>query len=90
MAKVLTPLIPQAFGTYWEPFVGDGALFYEANGRISQAFLSDINADFITFDSTVKQDPNPILPHWSPAHRGTLRPIAMLSVANTHFKTPPR
>ncbi len=59
MAKVLTPLIPQAFGTYWEPFVGDGALFYEANGRISQAFLSDINADFITFDSTVKQYPEP-------------------------------
>ena len=74
IAKELTSLMPKAFGTYWEPFVGGGALFYEANGRISQAVLSDINSELITCYSTVKQDPEPLI-------------AALESHASRHSKT---
>ena len=66
--------MPEAFRTYWEPFVGGGALFYEANGRISQAVLSDINAELITCYSAVKQDPDPLI-------------AALESHASRHSKT---
>ena len=61
VAKELASLMPKAFETYWEPFVGGGALFYEANGRISQAVLSDINAELMTCYRTVKKDPEPLI-----------------------------
>ena len=66
--------MPEAFRTYWEPFVGGGALFYEANGRISQAVLSDINAELMTCYSAVKQDPEPLI-------------AALESHASRHSKT---
>ncbi len=41
--------MPIRFNTYHEPFVGSGALFFRLyrEGRISQAVLSDINAELI-------------------------------------------
>ena len=61
IAKALASLMPNVFGTYWEPFVGGGALFFEANGRISQAVLSDINRDLIACYGAVKRDPEPLI-----------------------------
>ena len=61
LAKELASLMPDVFGTYWEPFVGGGALFFKANGRISQAVLSDINRDLITCYGVVKRDPEPLI-----------------------------
>lgn len=41
--------VPTNFGSYHEPFVGGGALYFElsAQNRISTAFLSDINSSLI-------------------------------------------
>ena len=74
IAKTLVSLMPRAFGTYWEPFVGGGALFYEANGRISKAVLSDMNAELIACYSAVKHDPEPLI-------------AALESHASQHSKT---
>jgi DNA adenine methylase len=45
----LTQRVPSTFGAYHEPFVGGGALFFElaGQGRITTAFLSDINPSLI-------------------------------------------
>src|SRR5262245_22138886 len=41
----LLPHVPRAFGTYHEPFVGGGALFFELRPRA--ASLSDVNARLV-------------------------------------------
>ncbi len=61
LAKELASLMPNAFETYWEPFVGGGALFFEVSGRITQAFLSDTNTELITCYSAVKRNPEPLI-----------------------------
>ena len=45
----LTERVPQYFGTYHEPFVGGGALFFKLyrGKRIVDAFISDLNAELI-------------------------------------------
>lgn len=74
LAKELASLMPTAFNTYWEPFVGGGALFFEANRRIAQAVLSDTNAELITCYSAVKRNPEPLI-------------AALKSHASRHSKT---
>jgi DNA adenine methylase len=45
----LVKRVPADFGSYHEPFVGGGALFFElaAHGKITTAYLSDINPSLI-------------------------------------------
>lgn len=43
----LAQRLPEDLGTYWEPFVGGGALFFALDQRIKQAHLSDINGELI-------------------------------------------
>ena len=45
----LIKLLPEHLGTYHEPFVGGGALFFElaTQARITKAYLSDINTSLI-------------------------------------------
>ena len=40
---------PKAFNTYYEPFLGGGALFFKlcSLGRIKRAVISDLNQDLI-------------------------------------------
>lgn len=48
---------PKTFGTYYEPFVGGGALFFELQARGSiqvAAVLSDLNADLINTYTQVR------------------------------------
>jgi DNA adenine methylase len=55
----LDPLIPKKFTTYFEPFLGGGAVFFyllsEKNLRF-KAFLSDINEELINAFNIIKND----------------------------------
>jgi DNA adenine methylase len=44
------------FGTYWEPFLGSGALFFALGPQ--KAVLADVNSELISCYQQVKQDPN--------------------------------
>ncbi len=50
--------LPRQIGTYYEPFLGGGAVFFAlaAEGRIERAVLSDVNDDLIAAYSGLKQD----------------------------------
>ena len=47
---------PKSFGTYYEPFLGGGAVFFHlaSKGRITKAVLSDLNKDLINCYVTVR------------------------------------
>lgn len=53
--------LPQEFNDYYEPFVGGGALFYELNGRVKKAFLSDINFDLVIAYNVIKKEPGKLI-----------------------------
>ena len=52
----LAPHIPERIGTYWEPFVGGGAVFFTMANRMDRAVLSDTNEELIVTYQTVKND----------------------------------
>lgn len=54
LVKNLTACFPQRFGTYWEPFVGGGALFFGIHERINGAILSDFNLDLVITYNVIK------------------------------------
>lgn len=56
----IMPYVPAEFGTYYEPFLGGGAMFWRlsAEGRISSAVLSDIMPDLILAYHAVKWNPD--------------------------------
>ena len=47
---------PDKIGTYWEPFVGGGAVFFTMADRIDRGFLSDANEELIIAYQVVKSD----------------------------------
>ncbi len=55
----IVPRLPSGFVTYYEPFMGGGALFFHLAraGLIRNAFLSDVNWDLITLYKAVQDDP---------------------------------
>jgi DNA adenine methylase len=56
----LTRLLPDRFDTYFEPFIGGGALLAElANqGRLDRAVIGDKNPELINLYRVVKRDPD--------------------------------
>src|SRR5712692_1600404 len=63
LLKEFEKYLPQSFDTYYEPFVGGGAVFFHlvSTGRIEKAIVSDSNKDLIDCYLTVKEDLNGLL-----------------------------
>lgn len=57
----LVTRLPLSFNTYWEPFVGGGALFFELYPRLIQAILSDTNFDLAIAYKVVKGAPEALI-----------------------------
>jgi len=57
----ITPLLPKEFNSYFEPFVGGGALFFELQreGKLhgKKVYLFDINSELINTYNVVKTSP---------------------------------
>ena len=50
----LAKYFPAHIGTYWEPFVGGGAVFFTMADRIDRAILSDMNEELVIAYRVVK------------------------------------
>lgn len=44
-ARLMDYLPPEPYGTYWEPFLGSGAMFFALGPK--KARLADVNAELI-------------------------------------------
>jgi len=55
IARKLVEFVPPTFGTYFEPMVGSGALFFAL--RPESAVLADLNPELINFYSVIKSRP---------------------------------
>ena len=55
--------LPDRWGTYYEPFIGGGALLAElaSQHRLSEAVIGDLNPELINFYSVVKNKPENLL-----------------------------
>jgi DNA adenine methylase len=59
----LTSRLPERWGTYFEPFIGGGALLVElANlGRLDKAVIGDKNPELVSLYRVVKQNPEGLI-----------------------------
>ncbi|AFI06699.1 DNA adenine methylase [Helicobacter cetorum] len=61
----ILPFLPNEFESYFEPFLGGGALFFElfSLGRLEnkKAYLFDINAELINAYEVLKNNPNALI-----------------------------
>jgi DNA adenine methylase len=61
----ITPLLPEKFNNYFEPFVGGGALFFELQkqGKLDgkKVYLFDINSELVNAYNVVKKSPKKLI-----------------------------
>lgn len=55
----LTAKMPRTFNTYFEPFIGGGAMLFELHPK--KAVIGDINGELINFYNAVKNNVEPLL-----------------------------
>lgn len=61
IANQILPHIPTGLDTYYEPFLGGGALFFRVKDRFKKHQLSDINLRLTTTYNAVKKNPDAVL-----------------------------
>ncbi len=54
---------PEHINTYWEPFVGGGAVFFQIADRIERAHLSDANEELVITYKIVKSKVSALIEH---------------------------
>ena len=57
----IVKVMPEQFGSYWEPFVGGGAVFFALDSRIRKAHLSDINLDLMLTYKMLYERPKDVI-----------------------------
>ncbi len=57
------PFLPAAIDTYYEPFLGGGALFFHLAGRMQRAVLGDINPELVNVYCCVRDQVEPLIRH---------------------------
>lgn len=57
----ILPRMPKRIGTYHEPFVGGGALFFAIADQIDRAVLTDNNFELVLTYSVVKRNPRELI-----------------------------
>ena len=57
------PFLPQAIDTYYEPFLGGGAVFFHLAGRAKQAVLGDINPELVNVYCCVRDQVETLIRH---------------------------
>lgn len=63
VARQILPVIGSVTGTYFEPFLGGGAIFFAL--RPPKAYLSDLNPELIDCYRSIKEDPDGVARHLS-------------------------
>nr|VFJ75388.1 MAG: DNA adenine methylase [Candidatus Kentron sp. FW] len=53
--------LPASFGTYYEPFVGGGAVFFALADQVGKAVLSDTNAELMLAYEVIKENPEALM-----------------------------
>lgn len=63
LLEKLNKRLPEKWGTYYEPFVGGGALLVNLHNqrRITKAIISDLNGELINFYRVVKNNPEKLI-----------------------------
>ncbi|MBE9136851.1 DNA adenine methylase [Nodosilinea sp. LEGE 07088] len=57
------PFLPTAIDTYYEPFLGGGAVFFHLAGRMQRAVLGDINPELVNVYCYVRDQVESLLLH---------------------------
>lgn len=52
---------PSSFNSYYEPFLGGGALFFEQSSSLSRAYLSDTNIELIIAYQVIRDSPEELI-----------------------------
>lgn len=61
LIKELLSHTPEKFGTYYEPFVGGGALFFALHEKIRDAQISDRNLDLMVTYRAIQKEPEKLI-----------------------------
>ena len=53
--------LPKFIVSYWEPFIGGGALFFALGNRVNTAMLSDINTELVLTYRVIQNSPEALI-----------------------------